>query len=122
MDLTDPRDVPGDIAGPGGPNDRHSVIIDASRAVLLDSTVAVLAHVTRSGVDEEALALLLGGKINHSDDRARVLYVFDVDGAASIVTELEALVRRAGPEWRQAYGQAKTARQRRLAEGQDGGR
>jgi hypothetical protein len=40
------------------------------------------------------VALVLGGRINQTQDRASVLFVFGTDGAASIVTELIALYGR----------------------------
>lgn len=91
---SDPRKLPGEITGPGGPHDRGAFILDATRAVLLDSVVA-------STVDSEqaetgsAIALLLEGRINRTTERARVLFIFGTDGAAAIVTELVALLGRA---------------------------
>ena len=106
---TDPRAIPGDIAGPGGASEWHGVILDATHAVLMDHASAAIGHNAKPGAPEY-VALLLGGRVNRTQDRARVLYVFDADGAAAIVTELEALMRRAGPRWLDQYGQAKTRR------------
>lgn len=87
--TTDPRKIPGGIAGPGGPHDRGGVVIDTRHAVLLE-TVDV------STLDEaNAIAMSLGGRINRSKDRANVLFLFGTDGAAAIVTELIALMGRA---------------------------
>ena len=86
--ATDPRELHGSIAGPGGPRDRHSVVIDASRAVLLDDmTVCQVA-------DRDLIAMVLAGRVNYTKERAEVLFVFDFDGAAAIVTELLALAMR----------------------------
>lgn len=93
----DPRKSGGNIAGPGGPNDRHSVVIDTTDAVLLDGTTVSLMEVP--GRVSPVLAMLLEGRINKTTDRARNLYVMDEDGAASIVSELIALAYRTGPEF-----------------------
>lgn len=34
--MTDPRRIPGGMAGPGGPHDVGGVVLDARHAVLLD--------------------------------------------------------------------------------------
>lgn len=91
----DPRKSGGDIAGPGGPTDRHSVVIDATDAVLLDGTTVSLMEVP--GRLSPILAMLLEGRINKTSDRARNLYLMDEDGAASLVSELVALAYRTGP-------------------------
>ena len=86
--ATDPRDVHGSIAGPGGPRERNSVVVDTSRAVLLDDMT-----VCQVGADK-AIAMVLAGRINRTTERAEVLFLFDLDGAAAIVTELLALAVR----------------------------
>lgn len=93
----DPRKTGGDIAGPGGPRDRNSVIVDTSNAVLLDGTTVSLVETRSSAIP--VLALLLEGRINHTTDRARNLYLMDGDGAAAIVSELVALAYRTGPQF-----------------------
>lgn len=93
----DPRRTGGNIAGPGGPQDRNSVIVDTSNAVLLDGTTVSLVE-TRSSTTP-VLALLLEGRINQTTDRARNLYLMDEDGAAAIVSELVALAYRTGPQF-----------------------
>lgn len=88
--TTDPRTLPGDIAGPCGPHDRNQAVVDATNAVLLDNcTVVVLEEVG-------ALAMLLSGRVNRSTDRARVLYLMNTDGAAGIITQLLGLMGRTG--------------------------
>ncbi|MFF3094191.1 hypothetical protein [Streptomyces cyaneofuscatus] len=99
----DPRKSGGDIVGPGGPQDRHGVILDDRTAVLLDHSTVTLVE-TRSG--GPVLAMLLEGRINKSPDRARNLYLMNEDGAAAIVTELMALANRISPE----FGDRFTAR------------
>jgi hypothetical protein len=99
----DPRKSGGDIAGPGGPHDRNSVIIDTTDAVLLNHSDVCLME-TSTGTP--VLAMLLEGRINKTTDRARNLYLMNEDGAAALVTELLALAHRIGPE----FGQRFTAR------------
>lgn len=93
--ATDPRSLKGAIAGPGGPHDRHSVVLDTTHAVLLDHVEVCKVEPSRDGVRQEpVVAMLLSGRVNRSPDRAEVLFLFDIDGAAGIVTELLALAGR----------------------------
>lgn len=103
----DPRKSGGNIAGPGGPHDRNSVIIDSTNAVLLDSTDVCLMETAGGSV---VMAMLLEGRINKTTDRARNLYLMNEDGAAALVTELLALANRIGPE----FGERFTARIQQL--------
>lgn len=96
----DPRKSGGDIVGPGGPQDRHGVILDDRQAVLLDHSTITLVE-TRGGAP--VLAMLLEGRINKTADRARNLYLMNEDGAAAIVTELLALANRIGPEFEERF-------------------
>lgn len=91
---SDPRDLGGGISGPGGPFDYGGVVVDSRRSVLME-------HVNVAQVDNPSdgrtfWAMALEGRINRSPDRAEVLYLFDVDGAAAIITELHGLAARAG--------------------------
>lgn len=91
--FTDPRQ-PGPVS-----LGREAVLLDMSKAVLLDVVIAAMAHLSRDGAPEEnAVALTLGGRINQTQDYARVLFLFDPEGAASIIAELLALFGRAGEE------------------------
>lgn len=92
----DPRKTGGTIAGPGGPHDRNSVIVDGTNAVLLDSSDVCLME-TRGG--SVVIAMLCEGRINKTTDRASNLYLFDEDGAAALVSELIAVAHRIGPEF-----------------------
>ena len=93
--ATDPRNLKGSIAGPGGPRDRNAVVVDATHAVLLDSTAVCLVEPQRAGRrGHPCLAMTLGGRVNHLDETAEVLFLFDADGAAALVTELLALGAR----------------------------
>lgn len=103
----DPRKTGGNIAGPGGPHDHNSVIVDTTDAVLLDSSDVCLVE---TGGGEVVLSMLLEGRINKTTDRARNLYLMNEDGAAALVTELIALAHRIGPE----FGERLMARVRHL--------
>lgn len=87
--TSDPRGLHGDMSGPDG-----SVVLDTRRAVLLDHTN--VCRVDDYGGPEEMWAMLLSGRINKSQDRAQVLFLFGIDGAAAIITELLMLAERAG--------------------------
>lgn len=91
---TNPRNLYGDIAGPGGPFDSGAVILDASNAVLLDNTEVAKIDETEDG--RKAMAMLLSGRVNRAIERAQVMFLFDLDGAAAIITELHGLAERAG--------------------------
>lgn len=90
----DPRRLGGDIAGPGGPHDRGQTVIDTRNAVLLETTTVVKADNPSDG--RAFMAMQLEGRVNQTSDRASVLYLFDEDGAAAIVTELFGLAQRGG--------------------------
>lgn len=92
----DPRGSHGDIAGPGGPYDEHAVVVDTTNAVILDySTVSLIGFVRGGEEDETGVGLMLEGRINRTQDRTRVLYLMNGDGAAAIVTELLGIAKRA---------------------------
>lgn len=92
----DPRGRHGDIAGPGGPYDEHAVVVDTTNAVILDySTVSLIGFVRGGKEDETGVGLMLEGRINRTQDRTRVLYLMNGDGAAAIVTELLGVAKRA---------------------------
>jgi hypothetical protein len=94
--YSDPRRPGGGIAGPGGPHDQGGVVIDTRRAVLLETTT--VAKVDNPSDGRTFVALELEGRINRSSERADILYLFDADGAAAIVTELLGFMKRAGGE------------------------
>ena len=109
--VADPRRLGGDITGGGGPHDRNTVAFDTEGAVLLEHAEVAVAH---AADDDDVVALLLSGKVNGSRDRAKVLFLADADGAAAVVTELEALMRRAGAGWLDRYRVAKAERVAKL--------
>lgn len=97
MSFTDPRDVPGSMSGPGGPHDRGSVVFEADRAILLRGVeVAAVDSVSEEGTNT-LLAMVLEGRINFTPDMAQVLFIFNADGAAAIVTELVGVIGRMPP-------------------------
>lgn len=116
---TDPRLPGGDIAGPGGPHDRDGVILDTGRAVLLDyCEVATLAlgRYTAGGAEAEVgIGMVLAGRINKTKEQARVLFLFDTDGAAAIISELMAVATRHGD----AFARDLNARVEKLLAGGD---
>lgn len=93
----------GTIAGPGGPRDKHGVVIDSTNAVLLDACHVAMIETSSGGMRNEspALAMTLSGRINRTTDLTEILYIFDEDGAAAIITELLALGSRIGPAFEQ---------------------
>lgn len=100
--VRDPRRLGAAIVGPGGPRDRHGVVVDTTDAVLLDGVVVALVEPYRAGeAGSPVLACELAGRVNKTTDRASVVYLFDEDGAAALVTELLALASRIGPEFRE---------------------
>jgi len=114
-DHTDPRGLGGDIAGPGGPYDKDAVVVDTANAVLLDSTDVALIAVGRNGTfEEKALALLLEGRINKTQDRAKVLFLLNGDGAAALVTELVGVAKREGAEFAADFVVAMEERQKEM--------
>lgn len=114
--TTDPRALGGNIVGPGGPRDRHGVIIDDTRAVLLEEIETALVE---TGGQDIVLALMLRGRINKAKatDRANALFLMDGNGAAALVADLVALARRISPDFAQALVQQSA---RLAAEGADG--
>jgi len=79
----DPRLFGGDIVIPGN----GEGVVDTRRAVLADYVhTCVLEGDSRP--DERSVGLLLEGRINRSEDRARVLFLLGGDAVADLITEL----------------------------------
>lgn len=110
--VGDPRKLGGDIAGPGGPHGKGDVIIDARNAVLMEHVN--VAQVDNPSDGRKAVALVLEGRINQSSDRTRVLYLFDADGAAALVTQLIALGGRSDAPWAHEFSQMLESRFKEL--------
>lgn len=89
----DPRELGGDISGPGGPFDFGQTVIDARHAVLMDYLDVV--RIDDWSADEEAFALLIQGRIHRTIDRASVMVACNLDALASIVTEIHGVAQRA---------------------------
>lgn len=104
---SNPRRPGGNIAGPGGPFDSNAVVIDLRDAVLLGYTEVALVETVNLEHDEHnpAIAMVLEGRINKTEERSRILYLFGFDGAASIISELIGLADRAGPEFMENLAQ-----------------
>ena len=93
----DPRTVGGRIAGPGGPFEKGAVIFDVTDAVLLDHAEVAMVDTVRDGqiVGYGAMALKLSGRVNKSPDRAEILFLFDAQGAGTIVANILGAAMRA---------------------------
>lgn len=100
--TTDPRSLGGGISGPGGPHDEGQFVIDTSNALLLDYHTVV--RVDTDDPDDLVVALLLEGRINRLTDRAKVLVLTNEDGVAAFISELLALLGRAGGPFQQRLG------------------
>jgi hypothetical protein len=97
-----PHDTPDAITG-GSPHGRHDATINATNAVLHDSTdIALVLLKARDGdvliADKPTVALALAGRINKTPDRTRVLFLTTMEGAANICSEIILAMHRAGPE------------------------
>lgn len=92
--YTDPRDLGGDISGPGGPHDKGGVVVDARRALIVDYQEVVQIDNPSDG--RQAVGLLLKGRINQSPDRASVLCLGTLDFSAALITECFGLAQRMG--------------------------
>lgn len=109
--VTDPRRLGGDITGPRGPHEKGGAIIDTINAVILDYCEVAIGEKPNDGTGD-AITLLMAGRINGSRDQARILYVMNEDGAAALVTQIEALVRRGASDgWAVRYERAKADRE-----------
>jgi hypothetical protein len=97
----EPSGNPGTMVDAAGdPYARHGVIIDARNAVLMQNVnVSMVEPHGHGAPPDPILALTLGGRINKRTEHAEHLYLFDVDGAAAIVSELFGVARRIGPEF-----------------------
>ena len=89
----DPRELsrPDRVAGPGGPFDRHEVVLDTTAAILADHSTGVLAHPDDG---RDVLALVVDGRVNGSSDRVSVMPLLDADGAGSLASEILSISKR----------------------------
>ena len=66
--------------------------------MLLEHCGVVMVEPYRDGVPSTpVIGMTLSGRINRTTERTRILYLFDEDGSAGIVTELIGLTSRMGP-------------------------
>lgn len=84
------------MIGPGGSHEIGGVILDTRRAILLENVDVSTIDPDRGGRGQSAVALMLSGRVNQTSDRAKVLFIMGTDGVAGIVSELIALLGRAG--------------------------
>lgn len=89
-----------DIVG-GTPYGRGDALVNVSGAVLLRDVSVVTVDAVDSTGAARILAMQLGGRVNKTENTASTMYLFDVDGAAAIVSELLGLAARIGPEFRE---------------------
>lgn len=94
--VTDPRELGGAIAGPGGPFDFGQSVIDASRALLVDSQDIAKIDPEKGARGQEAFAAVFSGRINQTPDRASVMLMGDLDFLAATITEMHGVAERAG--------------------------
>lgn len=103
--ISNPREAGGQmIDASGDPYARHSVMIDARRAVLLERVEAAVVHVTREGKPSDEVGFTMTGRINRPPnmggerpaERASHLYLMPWEAVANIIVELQALAARAG--------------------------
>lgn len=74
-------------------------LLDVTGAALLDDVaVCVVGDLTPSGV-KTIIALELGGRVNKTTERSETLYLMNVGGAASIISELLGVASRADPHF-----------------------
>lgn len=93
--MSDPRELGGDIVGPGGPYERSGVVVDTTNAVLTDGQTVSIVETHRGDELNGAIALLLEGRINKTSDRVKVLFLLNEDGAAALVAEMTHMAIRA---------------------------
>lgn len=94
-------DLQGDLVDAAGdPFARGGVVIDARNAILME-TVDVCLVDAMTEEEPARLAMTLGGRVNMRDERSRVLFMFGVDGAAAVVSQLISLAGRIGPEFQE---------------------
>lgn len=96
MTTNDPRTTQGSIAGPGGPYDRATVIIDARNAVIVDGIQVAMVDPGGPAPKPDTLAFSIAGRINRTTERSEVVYLTDPAGAAAIVADLIGIMTRAG--------------------------
>lgn len=98
IDLTDPREltpVGPPLSQPMGdnPHGKGDVVVDTRKAILgQDVEVALLGDLDRI---DAAFSIVVGGRINRTQDRAQVMLLGPVDFAAALVAETIGVYARA---------------------------
>lgn len=92
----DPREMGGDMPGPGGSFDRGGVVVDTRNAILVDNTwfahVDDWSHLNPDGV----YAILVEGRINRTTDRAKVMIIGDIDYLGTLIANIHGVAARMG--------------------------
>jgi hypothetical protein len=81
------------ILGESNPYAQRDVLLDARSAVLMDGID--IAMVDGKGGETASLFMVLEGRINYSENRVKVAWMFGPDGAAGLVSELLGIADRA---------------------------
>lgn len=81
-----------DVAG--DPYARGGVVLDARKAVLMDTIDVCLVDTKQD--EKPVMMLVIDGRVNYQNRRTSQAYLFGADGAAGLVTQLAALASRAG--------------------------
>lgn len=94
--VKDPRQLGGSLSGPGGPFDFGGVVIDASRALIVDYQEIAKIDPESAADQQEAFACMFAGRINKTPDRASVMLLGNIDFMAATITEMHGVAERAG--------------------------
>lgn len=79
------------VEGDDSPYGEHNTVVDASRALLPESTDVAMSDQS----DGRRIAVMdIAGRINRSEERTRVVVLLNPDGVAAIVTQLIGLMQR----------------------------
>ena len=85
----------GDMADVAGdPYARGGVVLDARKAVLMESLDVCLVDTKQD--EKPIMMMVLEGRVNYETRRTKQAYLFGADGAAALATQLVALAGRAG--------------------------
>lgn len=103
----DPRQHSGQgIVGPGGPRDRHAVIIDAENAILPSDITGAMVEPDPGSGRKPLAAITISGRINKSPDEVTMLYMMDVEGAGQLAAAIAGTFVRYGPIYAQRFARA----------------
>jgi hypothetical protein len=95
--LNDPRFLGGEIHSFG--DGQSESLLDVTNAVHLESMNVCTVDAVRKGLlAEQAIFMVLYGRINKTRDNVQAGFIFGPDGAAALITELLAVADRFGAE------------------------